>query len=65
MKQSGCDVQEWMLNRTKKHTGGYKIQPAPIDTTPSYDKKKRHKKQQIIKHNKSKKHALLTRDASA
>jgi len=60
MKQSGCEVEDWMLNLPKK-----KKQQQPnklvqrrrqtIDTTPSYDKKKRHKKKQMVKHSKEKK----------
>jgi ATP-dependent RNA helicase DDX52/ROK1 len=57
MKQSGCDVPEWMLNLKKSRSSKQKIAPRRpnIDTTPSYDKKKLHKKQQIIKHNQQKK----------
>ena len=59
MKQSGCTVPEWMLNLKKSRASSAKHRIAPrrpdIDTTPSYDKKKLHKKQQIIKHNQQKK----------
>ena len=59
MKQSGCTVPDWMLNLKKSRASSTKHRIAPrrpdIDTTPSYDKKKLHKKQQIIKHNQQKK----------
>jgi ATP-dependent RNA helicase DDX52/ROK1 len=56
MKQSGCEVPEWMLNLKKTQAKNHvaKRRP-PIDTTPSYDKKKLHKKQQMIKHSQQKK----------
>jgi Superfamily II DNA and RNA helicases len=47
MKLSGCDVPEWMLSL--KGTRGKTKRPIrrkTIDTTPSYDKKKRNKKNQ-------------------
>ena len=60
MKQSGCTVPDWMLNLKKSRASSAKHRIAPrrpdIDTTPSYDKKKLHKKQQIIKHNQQKKY---------
>lgn len=52
MKQSGCDVQEWMLNLPKSRPNTFARRRQPIDTTPSYDKKKRHKKQQMVQHSK-------------
>lgn len=62
MKQSGCDVQEWMLNRlpSSKHGSAAMNKKVhhrrqTIDTTPSYDKNKRHKKKQMIEHNLKKK----------
>lgn len=45
MKQSGCKVEDWMLNlkrnqrKDKKNPRRYKI-----DTTPKYDRKKRKRK---------------------
>jgi ATP-dependent RNA helicase DDX52/ROK1 len=53
MKQSGCDVPEWMLNLKKKRPA---IPPRrrKIDTTPSYDKVERHKKWQMIQDSKKK-----------
>lgn len=61
MKQSGCDVPDWMLqlkkqqpsrNRDEKQKPRRRLD---IDTTPRYDKLKRQRKQQIIEHNKKKK----------
>ena len=63
MKQSGCDVQDWMLNlpKQKNHQSSFSSNKNSIprkryriDTTPSYDKKKRSKKKQIIQHSKEK-----------
>lgn len=57
MKQSGCHVEDWMLQMRKK--GGHSNKKASpprrptIDTTPSYDKKKRNKKKQMIHHSKN------------
>jgi ATP-dependent RNA helicase DDX52/ROK1 len=54
MKQSGCQVEDWML-QLKKST---KKTPPPrrgyIDTTPRYDKQKLHKRKQIIQESKKK-----------
>ncbi|GAX19871.1 ATP-dependent RNA helicase DDX52/ROK1 [Fistulifera solaris] len=56
MKQSGCQVEEWMLQLPRKHN---KKKRAPkrqkIDTTPSYDKKKSRMKRLYIKNSKEKK----------
>jgi len=58
MKQSGCEVEDWMLqlkkvSRTKSNRKiprrGY------IDTTPRYDRRKVHKKNQMIEESKKKK----------
>lgn len=51
MKQSGCKVEDWMLQLRK---GNKKKNPKRqnIDTTPNYDKRKRHKRRQIIEQNK-------------
>lgn len=58
MKQSGCTVEDWMLQLRKKR-GNDKKKVAPrrpgIDTTPSYDKRKRNKKRQIIQQSKKRK----------
>jgi ATP-dependent RNA helicase DDX52/ROK1 len=55
MKQSGCDVPDWML-QLKKQRNRDQAQPRrlEIDTTPRYDKLKRQRKQQIIAHHKKK-----------
>ncbi|CAJ1954494.1 unnamed protein product [Cylindrotheca closterium] len=51
MKQSGCKVEDWMLQLRRSNT---KQAPrrSTIDTTPNYDKKKRFKKKQMINHSK-------------
>ena len=60
MKQSGCEVPEWMLTLQKKKKKNRRRDTAPpkrpqIDTTPSYDKIKRHKRKQSIQQSKRKK----------
>jgi len=55
IKLSGCDVPEWMLSL--KGTKGNRKKPVrrkTIDTTPSYDKKKRNKRNQCKLTNKRK-----------
>jgi ATP-dependent RNA helicase DDX52/ROK1 len=56
MKQSGCEVPEWMLTLKRKRK---KQKKAPrrrkIDTTPSYDKIKRTKKIQSIERSRKQK----------
>lgn len=60
MKQSGCKVEDWMLNLPKKHGAGKhksaglrrQRRREGIDTTPRYDKMKRKRRQQIIEQNK-------------
>jgi len=54
MKQSGCKVEDWML-QLKKGKKGASTYRGKIDTTPGYDKKKMHKKKQMIEHSKKKK----------
>merc|ERR1712070_817600 len=51
MKQSGCKVEEWML-QLKKNSRGASTYRGKIDNTPGYDKKKMHKKKQMIEHSK-------------
>lgn len=55
MKQSGCQVEDWMLQLKKSS----KKVPTPrrgyIDTTPRYDKQKLRRKKQIIQESKRKK----------
>lgn len=65
MKQSGCQVEEWMLQLPRKHNK--KKQPpkrAKIDTTPSYDKKKKRMKKLYIKNSKEKKEKGIKDDCS-
>jgi ATP-dependent RNA helicase DDX52/ROK1 len=52
MKQSGCEVEEWMLNLPKTRPKSTPKRRHNIDTTPGYDKVKRGKKQQAIAHSK-------------
>ena len=55
MKQSGCNVEDWML-QLKRNSGNKNAPPrrGKIDTTSSYDKKKMHKKKQMIEESKKK-----------
>jgi ATP-dependent RNA helicase DDX52/ROK1 len=58
MKQSGCKVEDWMLQLKKTKNTNKKSHPprrGNIDTTPRYDKKKRFKKKQMIQESKKKK----------
>lgn len=56
MKQSGCKVEDWMLQLRKKDKRKNTAPRRPkIDTTPSYDKKKRFQKKQMIQHSKKQK----------
>ena len=54
MKQSGCKVEDWMLQLKKKKS---KSAPrrAAIDTTPAYDKAKKRKRQMSVQNSKKKK----------
>ena len=54
MKQSGCKVEEWMLNLKKGKGRAPKRDRKSIDTTPSYDKNKKRKRQQMIQQSKKK-----------
>ena len=54
MKQSGCKVEDWML-QLRKSSKKKPPRRQNIDTTPSYDKRKRHKKKHIIEQSKKKK----------
>jgi ATP-dependent RNA helicase DDX52/ROK1 len=58
MKQSGCKVEDWML-QLKKSNNKKKASTTPrrsnIDTTPRYDKKKRAHQRQVIQESKRKK----------
>lgn len=57
MKQSGCQVEEWMLTLRKRprNDGPVRRSRRDIDTTPQYDRARRQKKQQIIRQSKVKK----------
>ena len=55
MKQSGCDVPEWMLNLKRNKSKNQNPRRPKIDTTSGYDKAKRTKKKQSIAHTKKKK----------
>jgi len=58
MKQSGCEVEDWMLQLKKSaRTKSNKKVPRRgyIDTTPRYDRRKIHKKNQMIEESKKKK----------
>lgn len=54
MKQSGCEVPEWMLNmkRSKKRNKNVAPRRPKIDTTPGFDKVKRMNKIQSIRNSK-------------
>eukprot|EP00977_Amphora_coffeiformis_P019824 scaffold7485_cov176-Amphora_coffeaeformis.AAC.11 len=54
MKQSGCKVEEWMLNLKKGKGRAPKRDRKSIDTTPSYDKNKKRRRQQMIQQSKKK-----------
>lgn len=58
MKQSGCKVEDWMLNMSKRNSigrdSGKKKRPA-IDTTPSYDRRRKRRRQDAIKVSKKRK----------
>lgn len=55
MKQSGCDVPEWMLTlKRKKRKKNQNPRRAKIDTTSGYDKVKQMKKRQSIENSKKK-----------
>lgn len=56
MKQSGCEVPDWMLTLKKKRKARNQApRRTKIDTTSSYDKVKRMKKKQSIENSKKKK----------
>jgi ATP-dependent RNA helicase DDX52/ROK1 len=54
IRQSGCDVPDWMLS-LKKQKQKQAPRRAQIDTTPRYDKMKRQRKQQSIENSRKKK----------
>ena len=58
MKQSGCKVEDWMLNLSRGRPKKQKVIPrrrGKISTTPSYERSKAHKRQQMIQNSKKKK----------
>jgi ATP-dependent RNA helicase DDX52/ROK1 len=54
VNQSGCNVEDWMLNLKKAKGKGIRRTRRSIDTTPSYDKKKKRRKEQIVRESKQK-----------
>jgi ATP-dependent RNA helicase DDX52/ROK1 len=54
MKQSGCKVEDWML-QLKKRKASSAPRRAAIDTTPAYDKEKRRKRKLSVQNSKKKK----------
>jgi ATP-dependent RNA helicase DDX52/ROK1 len=65
MKQSGCEVPEWMLTlKRKKKSKNQNPRRPKIDTTPGYDKMKRMKKKQIIENSKKKKALQQQKESS-
>eukprot|EP00934_Nitzschia_sp_Nitz4_P002677 Nitzschia sp. Nitz4//scaffold20_size174350//65316//67118//NITZ4_002095-RA/size174350-processed-gene-0.97-mRNA-1//-1//CDS//3329541788//2667//frame0 len=54
MKQSGCKVEDWMLQLKKDKKGAPPIKRPKIDTTSGYDKKKRNNRRQMIRNSKGK-----------
>jgi ATP-dependent RNA helicase DDX52/ROK1 len=65
MKQSGCEVEDWMLNLKKGRAKGQKRDRRSIDTTPSYDIKKKRRKQQIVRQSKEKANRMHVKDTSS
>jgi ATP-dependent RNA helicase DDX52/ROK1 len=57
MKQSGCEVPDWMLTlkQTRKKKGETERRRPTIDTTPSYDKKKNRNRMQSVRNSKRRK----------
>lgn len=58
IKQSGCNVEDWMLNlprkSNKKNANSVVRRRERISTTPEYDRQKKRRRQQAIEHNKKK-----------
>jgi len=61
MKQSGCKVEDWML-QLKKSSNKKTPHRGQIDTTPRYDRRKIHKKKQMIEFSKKKKYGTVSKD---
>jgi superfamily II DNA/RNA helicase len=56
MKQSGCKVEDWMLNLSRNtRPGNAPKRRDRIDTTPKYDRVKKFKKRRMITESKKKK----------
>lgn len=57
MKQSGCEVPDWMLTlkQTRKRKGETERRRPTIDTTPYYDKKKKLNRMQSVRNSKKRK----------
>jgi ATP-dependent RNA helicase DDX52/ROK1 len=55
MKQSGCEVEDWMLQLRKKQSSSGPLRRADIETTPLYDKRQQKRRKQMIIHSKNKK----------
>ena len=65
MKQSGCEVPEWMLTlKRKKKSKNQNPRRPKIDTTSGYDKVKRMKKKQSIENSKKKKAVQQQKESS-
>lgn len=54
MKQSGCEVEDWMLQLRKRQAPIAPRRPE-IETTPLYDKRKQRKKEAMIRKSKKEK----------
>ena len=54
MKQSGCKVEDWML-QLKKNKNGSNTYRGKIDAMPRYDRRKIKKKKQMVEESKKKK----------
>jgi ATP-dependent RNA helicase DDX52/ROK1 len=55
VRQSGCNVEDWMLNLKRAKGKGVQRNRRSIDTTPSYDKNKKRRKEQVVRESKQKK----------
>ncbi|KAL3905008.1 MAG: hypothetical protein SGILL_009848, partial [Bacillariaceae sp.] len=55
MKQSGCKVEDWMLQLKRPNKKNAPRRRPNIDTVPLYDKKKRFHQRQMIQESKKKK----------
>mmetsp|Transcript_12766 Transcript_12766/g.18132 ORF Transcript_12766/g.18132 Transcript_12766/m.18132 type:complete len:214 (-) Transcript_12766:963-1604(-) len=62
MKQSGCDVPEWMLNLKRNKRPAANPRRPKIDTTPNYDKVKRLNRKQSIQSSKKRKEDSVSKN---